>query len=135
MTSPSPSAHLARAAVELTVRALPTWQDRLRYRAEFLAELHSLPPGAQLQFGVGVLSQTFALRAALGTAPSRVEEDAMETKIPLFLRFRCRFLRSHDWRTLSNPDGERYRACSVCEKEEPRYDAGHIGMAGGFGGV
>jgi hypothetical protein len=133
MTKTAPTRRAARLAVELTVRALPTWQDRLRYRAEFLAELHSLPPSAQLQYAVGVLSQTFALRAALGTSPARLEEDVMNPRIPTFRRFRCRFLRWHDWQTLSNPDGERYRACSVCEKEEPRYDAGHIGMAGGFG--
>ena len=123
----------ARGAVELTVRALPTWEARLRYRAEFLAELHDLSPADQLRYAAGVLSQTFALRAALGASPARVEEDAMDTKIPTFRRFRCRFLRWHDWQTLSNPDGERYRACSVCQKDEPRYDAGHIGMAGGFG--
>jgi hypothetical protein len=135
MSSPSASAHLARAAVELTVRALPTWEDRLRYRGEFLADLDALSPAEQLRYAAGVLSQTFALRAALGASPARVEEDAMDTKIPTFRRFRCRFLRWHDWQTMSNPDGERYRACSVCEKDEPRYDAGHIGMGGGFGGL
>jgi hypothetical protein len=25
----------------------------------------------------------------------------------------------HDWRTVSNPDGQRYRACSACGKEQP----------------
>jgi hypothetical protein len=65
-----------------------------------------------------VLSQTFALRAALGNAPTRVEENAMT--ITSAKRFRCRYLRWHDWQTFSNPDGERYRACSVCEREEPR---------------
>ena len=133
MNGTSSTRRTARAAVGLTVRALPTWEDRLRYRAEFLAELQGLPPSDQLRYAAGVLSQTFALRAALGAAPYRAEEIAMETKIPLFLKIRCRFLRWHDWKTFSNPDGERYRACSVCKLDEPSYDAGQIGMAGGFG--
>jgi hypothetical protein len=64
-----------------------------------------------------VLSQTFALRAALGATPTRVEESAMT--VTSAKRFRCRYLRWHDWKTLSNPDGERYRACSVCDRDEP----------------
>ena len=118
MTELAPTRRAARLAVELTVRVLPTWQDRLRYRAEFLAELRSLPPGAQLRYGVGVLSQTFALRAALGGFPARVGEDAMTT-VSFRRWFRCRFLRWHDWTTSSNPDGERYCACSVCAREWP----------------
>jgi hypothetical protein len=31
--------------------------------------------------------------------------------------FRCHVLRLHYWRTMSNPDGERYRACAVCSME------------------
>ncbi len=118
MTEAAPPRRAARLAVELTVRALPTWQDRLRYRAEFMAELHTLPPSDQLRYAAGVLSQTFALRAALGADPSRVEETAMKA-LTARKRFRCRYLRWHDWQTLSNPDGERYRACSVCDREEP----------------
>jgi hypothetical protein len=114
-----PRAPLAGAClgVELTVRALPTWQDRLRYREEFRAELETLPPTAQLRYAAGVLSQTFALRAALGASSPRVEEHAMT--VTSGKRIRCRYLRWHDWKTLSNPDGERYRACSVCHRDEP----------------
>ena len=107
----------ARLVVGLTVRALPTWEDRLRYRAEFRAELNDLPPADQLRYTAGVLSQTFALRAALAATPTRVEESAMT--VTSAKRFRCRYLRWHDWKTFSNPDGERYRACSVCARDEP----------------
>jgi hypothetical protein len=31
--------------------------------------------------------------------------------------FRCHVLRLHYWRTMSNSDGERYRACAVCNME------------------
>jgi hypothetical protein len=74
---PSAPLAVARAGVGLAVRTLPDWHDRLRYRAEFLAELHDLPPAAQLRDTAGVLSQPLALRAALGSTPSRTEEDAM----------------------------------------------------------
>ncbi len=121
----------ARLGIELAVRALPTWSDRLRYRAEFLAELHDLPPAGQLRYTAGVLSQTPALRAALGGSPARAEEDAMETAIPLVLRIRCRFLHWHDWRWFSNPDGERYCACSVCGREEIDQPPG--GVVGSWG--
>jgi hypothetical protein len=30
---------------------------------------------------------------------------------------RCRVVRWHYWRTMSNPDGERYRACAMCQRE------------------
>jgi hypothetical protein len=118
MATSQGTAALARLGVELTVRMLPTWQHRLRYRAEFLAELPDLSPADQLRYAAGVLSQTFALRAALGAAPTRVEENAMT--VTSGKRFRCRYLRWHDWQTFRNPDGERYRACSVCDREEPR---------------
>ena len=62
---------MARDGVELAVRALPDRHDRLRYRAESAAELHGLPQPAQLRYAAGVVSQTLALRAALGSVPSR----------------------------------------------------------------
>ena len=30
---------------------------------------------------------------------------------------RCHVLRLHNWKTMSSPDGERYRACAVCTME------------------
>ena len=106
---------LARAAVELAVRPLPGLDDRLRYRAEFTADLASLPPLAQLRYAAGVLSQTFALRAALGATPTRAEEAAMtapaRTHVPLL---RCRIFRWHRWVTRSTEDGDRFAACAEC---------------------
>ena len=54
----------------------------------------------------------------------------MGTSSPFWRRFRCRFLRWHDWRTFSNPDGQRYRACSVCDRDQPGKYAG-MPMTGG----
>src|SRR5687767_15305473 len=88
---------VARRGVELALRALPDWHDRLRYRAEFLGELHTLAPADQLRYAAGVLSQAFALRAALGSAPSRVEEDAMTITTTRRFFWRCRMFRWHRW--------------------------------------
>lgn len=123
---------VARVGVELAVRALPDWHDRLRYRAEFLAELHDLPPAAQLRYAAGVLSQTFALRTALGSAPSRVEEDAMTiTKTRTFF-WRCRVLRWHRWVKRSTEDGARYLRCARCGRDRNDTNWGPLGV--GLGG-
>ena len=115
----------------LRCRVLPELDDRLRYRAEFLAELHELSPVGQLRDTAGVLSQTFALRAALGFTPTRAEEDAMTpstTTRPFF--WRCRILRRHRWVIRSTDDGSRYEACSRCgrERDDLYEPTGGIGM-------
>jgi hypothetical protein len=106
---------VARVGCELAVRRLPQLDDRLRYRAEFLAELHDLSPAAQVRFSAGVASQMFALRAALGAAPTRTEEASMTLIAPAHVPFfRCRLFRWHRWVTRSTEDGERYPACAEC---------------------
>jgi hypothetical protein len=37
---------------------------------------------------------------------------------PSLRKILCRTRLWHDWRTMSDPDGGRYRACSVCGKEQ-----------------
>ncbi len=124
MTGPRAPLPVARAGVELAVRALPDWHDRLRYRAEFLAELHELTPADQLRYSAGVLSQTFALRAALGSHPVERRggrHDHLHSRAPFW---RCRVFRKHRWVIRSTDDGSRYEACSRCGRERPdRYDA------------
>jgi hypothetical protein len=117
---------VARLAVGLAVRSLPEG-DRLRYRAEFLAELHALSAPAQLRYATGVLSQTFALRAALGSSPTRAEEAAM-TLVPAKKQFfwRCRVFRLHRWVTHSAEDGSRSLVCSRCGR-----DRGVVTVGGG----
>jgi hypothetical protein len=115
MTPPRAPLPLARAGCELGVRCLPELDDRLRYRAEFLADLHTLTPAAQLRYAAGVLSQVFALRAALDVTPSRAEEDAMDlTTAQKSFDWRCRFLRKHRYVVRSTEDGGRYRTCARC---------------------
>ena len=129
----------ARVGVSLAARALPTRPDRERYRAEFLADLHGLPPAAQLRYAAGVLSQIFALRAALGSDSRRLGEAAMTSKTSLWRTIRCRGLRIHYWHGYSTDDGGRYVACSVCRREHPGAahwlsGTGAGGIAGGGGG-
>ena len=116
MTASRAPLRVARVGIELAVQRLPELDDRLRYRSEFLAELHSLPPAEQLRYTVGVLSQTLALRAALGSSPTRGEEAVMTApttaaRVPFF---RCRVFRWHRWVVRSTEDGERYPACADC---------------------
>ena len=137
MTAPRAPLPVARAGIDLAVRALPELDDRLRYRAEFLAELHGLPPAGQLRFTTGVLSQTFALRAALGSSPSRVEEDAITITKTRPFYWRCRVLRWHHWVLRSTEDGGRYRTCVRCGRDwygSPSGGTGGFAAAGGFGG-
>ena len=124
MTAVRAPVPLARAGCELAVRRLPELDDRLRYRAEFLAELHGLPPAAQLRFAAGVVSQMFALRAALGSTPSRAEEDAMTITARRTFNWRCRILHRHHWVTRSTDDGSRYEQCTRCGKDREEWPGG-----------
>ena len=101
----------ARFVAEFAASRLPTPADRRRYQAEFVAELHGLPPAAQLRYAAGVLTSTPALRTALSREATPIEEVAMPS---LGRRFRCRVLRWHDWRVHSTEDGELYRSCALC---------------------
>jgi hypothetical protein len=105
-----------RLAVSCAARLLPTPADRRRYQAEFVAELYGLPASDQWRHTAGVLSQAFALRAALGGSPTRSEEAAVQSTTA-GQRFRCHYMRWHHWKTFSAPDGARYVACAVCHKE------------------
>ncbi len=116
---------IAAAAVDVAVRMLPDLDDRLRYRAEFAADLSALGTAAQLRYAAGVLSQTFALRAALGSTPTRAEEAAMTVSTRPF-HWQCRLFGAHDWVSRSAEDGSRYVACRRCGKHKDYQHAGPI---------
>jgi hypothetical protein len=124
----------ARTMVGLAVRPLPTREDRNRYLDEFLGDLHGLSTAQQLRYAAGVLSQTFALRSALGADPRRIEEAGMTPQAPLWRAVRCHGLRLHYWKTYSTDDGSRYVACAVCKKEHPGGGPGLGGAYGALGG-
>ena len=125
----------ARAGVALATAALRR-ADRERYRAEFLAELHALPPAAQLRYVAGVLVQTLALRAALGSIPTRAEEAAMTVGAGP-ISFRCRLLHRHRWVRRSTEDGGRYTTCTRCGRDRTAIECaitpdGFAGLPRGF---
>lgn len=123
---------LARLGVDLAVRPLPELGDRLRYRAEFLADLHEVPPAAQLRYAAGVASQTFALRAALGASPTRAEEAAMTvTPAKKPFSWRCRVFHLHQWVTHSAEDGSRSLVCRRCGRDRGVVTAGAGNTIGG----
>jgi hypothetical protein len=125
---------LARAGCELAVMRLPDLDDRLRYRAEFLADLQALTPAAQLRYAAGVLSQALALRAALDATPTGGEEDAMTlTAAQRSFNWRCRLFRKHRYVVRSTEDGSRYWTCVRCGHDwsGPSADTGGL-FAHGF---
>jgi hypothetical protein len=115
-----PPALGARSGIAVAVRALPS-ADRERYYCEFVAELYGLPASAQFRHIAGVLSQTFALRAALGGSHHPSEEIAMQCTTA-GQRFRCHYVHWHHWKTFHTPDGERFVACAVCNKDHGGWD-------------
>jgi hypothetical protein len=63
-----------RHTVGVATRVVPV-ASRGRYRQEFLAELHGLSRARQLRHAFGVLSRSWALRAAISTAPQATTAD------------------------------------------------------------
>lgn len=124
----------ARLGIGVAVRVLPARATRDRYYRECLAELYGLSPATQLRYVAGFMSQAFALRAALGAAPSLLEEKAVQ-KISRRSRFRCRVLHHHTWHTYTTDDGGRYRACLVCHTDDPGWLGPHGAFFGPFAGA
>jgi len=101
--------------VALAVRTLPA-AHRERYRTEFAAELHFVPPEERLGYSIQVLLRTWALRAALGKpTPAPIGGTAMPTtpRAPLS----CRLHLWHRWKKCQTEDGVRYLACVGCGKD------------------
>src|SRR5215471_2646223 len=87
-----------RHTVQVATRVLPG-STRDRYRQEFLAELYGLGRTRQLRHAAGVLSRSWALRAAINT-PSVAAAADMELVFPRHRRpFFCRLNLRHRWAT------------------------------------
>ncbi len=106
-----------RHTVQAATRLLPG-STRDRYRQEFLAELYGLGRARQLHHALGVLSRSWALRAAINTP---TEATAADLEI-VFPRRRgplsCRLNLRHRWATLRTEDGKPYLRCQRCGKDE-----------------
>ena len=98
---------------------LPAGAVRDRYRAEFVAELYGMPPGARLRHVAGIAAAVPALGAVVRKArrESTDELDARPRR-----RLRCATNVRHRWGTFSTEDGSRFRACVLCGKDFPVRD-------------
>src|SRR5215471_6361296 len=105
-----------RHTVQVATRMLPG-ATRERYRQEFLAELYGLSRTRQLRHAAGVLSRSWALRAAINT-PSEAAAADMELVFPRHRRpLLCR-LNRHRWETFRTEDAKPYQRCHRGGKEE-----------------
>jgi hypothetical protein len=91
---------------------LPAGALRDRYRREHRAELSTLAAGAQLRYALGAFATCQALRLALTS-----ESDMSTSTTPVHRPLLCR-LGYHHWRVERNPDGDRYRRCTKCSKDD-----------------
>jgi hypothetical protein len=134
-TQPRRSSALQRPAawpsrvVRLAARMLPGGAVRDRYRAEFLAELWGMNRTRQASHALRVLLCVWALRMAVtNQGPVAAEEADMKTDVrkPLL----CRLNLHHSWVRRSTEDGNRYRLCARCGKEDTRSNGPMDGAAG-----
>jgi hypothetical protein len=111
-----PAGFWPRHAVQVAIRVLPG-ATRDRYRQEFLAELYGLSRARQLRHAAGVLSRSWALRAAINT-PSETAAADMEIVFPRHRRPLLCWLNRHRWETFRTEDGKPYLRCQRCRKDE-----------------
>ncbi len=104
----------ARVLVGAATATLPSGAARERYRLEHLGELSALPPHDQVNYAVGALATSWALRRALFQETDMTETPSRTTR-PLL----CTLNLHHHWHTEHNPAGEAYRRCRVCGKDDP----------------
>jgi hypothetical protein len=104
----------ARALVGAATATLPSGAVRDRYRLEHLGELSALPTRAQVQYAVGALATSWALRRALSK-----EKDMTVTTTRRRKPLLCQLNLHHRWQKQYNPAGEIYRTCRRCGKDDP----------------
>lgn len=120
----------AGGVVWAVTRMLPAGPIRDRYRQEFVAELHGLGRIARIQFILGLVSRSLALRTAVRNPSAAADSPTITTRSKPLL---CRTGLHHRWRVYLNPDGEPYRHCARCGAD--RYDGtGRTNTTGNLAG-
>jgi len=107
----------ARWLIRLAVLALPGMPARVRYRRELEADLVRLPRARQFAYAMRVVSRAWALRRAMGPKDSlslNTEGAHLEFVKPVL----CRINVHHEWKWQSTEDGQRYRRCVLCGKDD-----------------
>ncbi len=109
----------ARLLVGAATVTLPSAAVRRRYRLEHLGELSSLPAGGQLNYAVGALATSWALRRA-----SVLEEDPTATPTRPVRPVLCRLNVHHRWQQEDVPVSVGSRHCTTCGKDGTGPDTG-----------
>jgi len=112
----------ACGVIGVAVRVLPPGR-RDRYRQEFAAEMYDVRAGERFRFACGVLSRAPSLRTALAESPM---EDDMDRKTTWWGRLCCT-LNQHDWERARSENGEYYRVCARCGRDDYRPSGGGTG--------
>ena len=104
----------ARALVRVSTVMLPAGEVRERYRREHTGELSALTANQQVRYAMGALTTSWALRQAVVQ-----ERDMTVTTTRPRRPLLCRLNLHHHWVPERSPDGEWYRRCSKCGKDDP----------------
>lgn len=124
-----------RILIHISTVVLPTHGVRERYQREHLGEVSALCSQEQFRYAWGALASSWALRQAV------LQEQGMTitpTRPPKPLL--CRLNLHHRWRPERSPDGQWYRRCANCGKDDPgsfiekTVDLIGPGGGGGIGG-
>jgi hypothetical protein len=102
-----------RALLALATLILPAAQ-RKRYRLEFAAELHEVPPRERFGYAWSVSIHAPALRRSLANS-----NEAGPARVRHRRPVRC-LVGRHHWQVQSAEDGSRFEQCTRCGKD--RYD-------------
>ena len=107
---------LAHRLVRLVVRTLPRGEPQQRYRQEFLAELHGMPPSHRARHVVGLLVGAPRLNVVVRRSRREAWEDVMgQTRKPLLCLLHVR----HRWAAVPADDGTWYEGCLACGRNRP----------------
>jgi hypothetical protein len=109
----------------LAARCLPKGTVRERYRAEFLAELPGLTNRQQIRHAAGVLGHAGALCVALINCETLGKEETTMATRTVSRLVLCGLNLHHDWRWHATEDGQRYRQCFRCGKDDDERNQGH----------
>ena len=104
----------ARALVRVSTVMLPAGEVRERYRREHTGELSALTANQQVRYAMGALTTSWALRQAVVQERDMTVTTTRPRRAPL-----CRLNLHHHWVPERSPDGEWYRRCAKCGKDDP----------------
>jgi hypothetical protein len=105
---------VALGLVRLSTRMLPAGEVRQRYRWELFAELSALDRSHQLGYASGVISTAWQLRRELTQELDPMNDITTIPAVPVLCRLNLR----HHFRWQSTDDGQRYRRCVTCGKDD-----------------